>query len=318
MFIENKTIEYMNDIPIHIEFGSIRHCRPHYHISDLEIVYCLEGQAYITSGFEKVTLRQGEFFTSNCGEVHYIHSDADNILMTVHINLQNLPADWDFLKHIIFVLENLDDITRNAYMLDEITDMIITAALLFTETGCGEKLRSIAEAITDILCSHFSYIDYINEYKPVSDSVKQIYFSFSEYIYNNYNSKISISDFAGSNYMDKSHLSYLLKSNVHKTFSDSLSYVRCNHAELLLLATNKPNDEISHMCGFSDVKYFYAKFREWYGKTPAVHRREFEGYMAEPDIMTLISPNEMNGFMQKYFCEYHKNKTICKCTKREL
>lgn len=317
MFIENKTIEYINDIPIHIEFCNIRHCRPHYHISDLEIAYCLEGQADITSGYEKVTLTQGQFFTTNCREIHYIHSGSDNIIMLIHLNLKSLPKAWNDLKYIIFVLENLDEITRNAYMLDAITDMMTAVALLSTEAGCNEDLCNIAEAMTDILCSSFSYIDYVNGYNPVSDSVKQIYFSFSEYIYNNCSSKISVSDFAKSNYMDKSHLSYMLKSNIHKTFSDSLSYVRCNRAELLLLATGKSNEEISQLCGFSDVKYFYAKFREWYGKTPAVHRREFDGYMTEPEIITVISPGEIKGFIQKYFCEYHKNKTISKCTKRE-
>lgn len=317
MFVENRNIEYINDIPIHIEVCSIRHCRPHYHVSDLEIIYCLNGQANITSGYEKVTITQGQFFTTNCREIHYIHSSSDNTLMLIHLNLKNLPKDWNDLKYILFVLENLDETTGKSYDLEEITDIIMTAALLSTETGSDDKLRNMAVTMTDILCSRFSYIDYVNGYNPVSDSVKQIYFSFSEYIHNNYTRKISVSDFARSSYMDKSHLSYLLKNSIHKTFSDSLSYVRCNRAELLLLATNRSNEEISRLCGFSDVKYFYAKFREWYGKTPAVHRRELERYMSVPEIITVISPGEIKGFIQKYFCEYHKNKTILKCTKRE-
>ncbi len=318
MFIENKTVNYTDNMPVHIDFCSIRHCIPHYHISDLEIVYCLKGNVEVTSGYEKISLSKGQLFTTNCREIHYIHSADDNMLMVIHLDLKNLSWDWDDLKYILFVLENHDGSTKCSPVLGKISDMMLACAVLFTESPCSTKLKSIADSMADMLCRYFSYMDYINDYEPVSDSVRQMHFKLSQYIGNNYSRKVSISDFSQSNYMDKSHISYLIKSTVHRSFSGSLNYVRCIHAEFLLLSTSKPNEEISQLCGFSDVKYFYAKFKEWYGKTPAVYRKEFERYMSEAEDVNVFAPDEMNGFMQEYFCEYHKNRTIAECTRANL
>lgn len=313
MFIEGKSISYTENTPIYIEFCSVMHCKPHYHASDLEIIYCFRGQADISSGFEKVTLGSGQFFTVNCNEIHYIHSSADNLLMLININLKEVSANKEFLSHLIFVLENLDDNTRNASRLEDISEIMLAAALIYSRDSSDSSLSEVAEAITAILCSSFSYIDYINEYRPVSDSVRDIYFRLSDYIDSNYNRKVSVADFAQSNYIDKTHLSYLIRSNIHETFSSSLNYARCINAEFLLLTTNKSNDEISRLCGFSDVKYFYKSFREWYGKTPAVHRKEFEIFVSEPEIKTVFSATSMQSFIHEYFCEHNKNKVLSKC-----
>ena len=52
------------------------------------------------------------------------------------------------------------------------------------------------------------------------------------------------------------------------SFKEYLNLTRVNHAERLLMTTQKSVTEISSLCGYNNVSYFISVYRRLKGRTP--------------------------------------------------
>ena len=77
-------------------------------------------------------------------------------------------------------------------------------------------------------------------------------------------------------------------------------YQMCIRDRHLLLTTELPNSEISYRCGFSDPKYFYATFKEWWGCTPTEHRNHYRTYLRQRPRLAVLNGNEAASFLKDY------------------
>ena len=96
-----------------------------------------------------------------------------------------------------------------------------------------------------------------------------------------------------------------------------VNYIRCWHAEDLLLTTDMPNAEISYACGFSDPKYFYAAFKDLWGCTPSEHRQQYEEYYQEclrdpvnRKHETTLPDQSAALILKEFILNWHINKTF--------
>ena len=307
MSICERNIDYDKNVPLCIELMNVTHFAPHYHPRDLEIIFCMRGSVSIVSSFEKVQLTEGDFFTVNHSEIHCIQSsDTDNIVMTVHLDLQNCASsEYGMPEDKLFIFESLNGKAKQPALFDDALTLIMMAAVLYAENPEDTRLRTLAYSITGIFSDYFLYIDYVNDYQPFAENTREISLKIMQYLYRNYRNKISLTAFAEENYFDRAHLAHLLKNKLHRTFNACLNYLRCVNAEFLLLTTEKSNEEISELCGFSDIKYFYSHFRAWYEKTPSQYRKEFFDIYDSPDDCNFLKINEIpvlaKDFLFKYF-----------------
>ncbi|WP_299033683.1 helix-turn-helix domain-containing protein [uncultured Anaerococcus sp.] len=89
------------------------------------------------------------------------------------------------------------------------------------------------------------------------------------YIKNNYQDKISISDLSKELAYSESMLNRKFKKEVHLTFNEYLNRYRINKAIELLENSDYNISEIAYMCGYSSAKYFSRVFKKYLGIAPS-------------------------------------------------
>lgn len=102
-----------------------------------------------------------------------------------------------------------------------------------------------------------------------------------EYIINNYKEKITVSQLASREHMNRNYFSQFVSKTVFSSFSNMVNYIRCYNAEILLLTTEKSISDISFECGFSDPKYFYSAFKSLWHMTPNEDRERYSKQFAD-------------------------------------
>lgn len=94
-----------------------------------------------------------------------------------------------------------------------------------------------------------------------------------DYIHDNYQSDLYLSDLAGAFFYNPSYISSLFKKHIGKTFSSYLKEIRLKEASRLLTETNDTVTEISQNIGYKDYCYFSKLFKGSYGVTPLQYRK---------------------------------------------
>lgn len=86
-------------------------------------------------------------------------------------------------------------------------------------------------------------------------------------------SNLTLNDAAKKLNFNKNYLSNLIKERSGMTFTQLLHQKRLSRAKLLIESTQLPIQEIAQQTGFSNRTFFYKKFKEEYGTTPAELRK---------------------------------------------
>lgn len=100
------------------------------------------------------------------------------------------------------------------------------------------------------------------------------------YIQENYANQITLSDLARKFYLSLSHLSRLFKSVLGTGYREYLTDIRLKAAERELRETEKSIIRIANDNGFSGLGAFNRSFKEKYGETPSVYRKNTESERA--------------------------------------
>jgi len=99
----------------------------------------------------------------------------------------------------------------------------------------------------------------------------------SEYVRQNYKSKIAIADVCELLNMSNGTFSRFIKKSTGKTFVDYLNDLRIGFAARLLIDKDLSISEIAYQCGFNSIANFNRRFKKNKGRTPTEYRREFLG-----------------------------------------
>jgi AraC-like DNA-binding protein len=94
------------------------------------------------------------------------------------------------------------------------------------------------------------------------------------YLQTHYNEKVTLESIANEFNLAKVYISEFL-GTFEVGFRKSLNYIRANRSQKLLLTTDMNIMDISEACGFSDPKYYYRAFKEWYKCTPRQFRMSY-------------------------------------------
>jgi AraC-like DNA-binding protein len=92
-----------------------------------------------------------------------------------------------------------------------------------------------------------------------------------KYLDTNYN-EAALSALAQRFNFHPNYLSAFLKKSTGQTFKEIVNEKRMNHAHLMLCNTDMDIESISKECGFTNLSFFYKKFKERYGASPGVYR----------------------------------------------
>lgn len=102
---------------------------------------------------------------------------------------------------------------------------------------------------------------------------------------------MTLSDLAKHMQLSASYLSHFIQKNLHRSFSEFLTYTRYLNAKALLMKGELSLIDICYGCGFSDYRYMNNAFKKYTGQTP----NEFKKNMNSDSL-----PHNKKGTVKSY------------------
>lgn len=304
--LKPEKINYQENCPLHVQITTAGRSSVHMHESDIELVYCLSGSATIVCNHETVVISKGEVFTIDFQDVHYIFSDLDNCLIILHIDMKNVSLPWEYLEYVYFGCQDFFCNEHQQNSLQKVKDMILAAAFMYLRSNEDDKknLPYAADNIINIMLNDFDMFNSLNTNKNTGKELHDRMHNIIKYCMQNRSSKLTISGLAQIFHINENYLSQFMRNSTYGSFRNMLGYIRGYEAQHLLLTTSLPVLTISHMCGFSDDKYFYKQFKLWWGKTPREYRNQIKEYIAQPVKMKDYTSDEALAMLMPHIADY--------------
>lgn len=96
-----------------------------------------------------------------------------------------------------------------------------------------------------------------------------------DYVMKNFLSDITLSDVASLVNMAENSFSRYFSQRTRKSFSAFVNEIRLSHASKLLTDTDKSVSDICFGSGFNNISNFNRQFKELYGLSPLLYRRQY-------------------------------------------
>jgi AraC-like DNA-binding protein len=109
---------------------------------------------------------------------------------------------------------------------------------------------------------------------PETSWPRRLFENICIYLQENFHKAISRESVAARFNISANYLSRLFQQQGDIGFAEYLIFVRLERAKFLLRRYPFPLEEVSHRCGFRDVKYFCRLFKSRFGQTPTEYRRD--------------------------------------------
>lgn len=246
--------------------AEVRYCEPHWHPAP-ELITVLEGRFSLAVGQQSVELSCGEMLYINAEEVHSLNAEEPGSqLLTVQFSpglFDELhPAPFlNWRTHLGLLSEGERQVSiRLTALLEQIIDnrtpfqRIATIYLLLDAlVAVGQPMQREENSLREATVIKEG-IDFINQ---------------------NFDQPLTLSDVAHHTGMSYSWFSRLFKKVSRHNFKEYLTLVRLNKARTLLRDTRTPITDISHSCGFQEHKSLIAAFNKYCGLTPTEYRKRF-------------------------------------------
>lgn len=197
-------------------------------------------------------------------QIHVCHAGLIDIAIPIiydssiigYIILGQIKGDMDFEK----IKDYVKDLSVDYTKLEEYYNILP----VFDE----DKIKSIS-AIAVMLTK---YILFENLLKPTQT---QSITSAINYINENLNKDITVSDIAREVHLSKSYLYKVFHNNFNCTISEYVNRKRIEQASALLIETNLSVEEIANKVGFVNIAYFSRLFKKTKGSSPLKFRKNY-------------------------------------------
>ena len=244
----------------------------------LEFVYIESGSGVHKIDNVEYFVKKGDVLFINIGQVHYFESIDDMHLMNILIDpnfiseeLMDAETFSELFKYSMFTefdTENISESQAVHFKEKEAIELDFLMKMMFCEyerKNIGYKsvleggIRIIFSKILRTICSQKSNADKISN---------ELFLEIINYINENYNHKLSLSQLAAEYFYNPAYFGNMLKKYCGKNFSTYLKEKRIKEAARLIKEEGLTVDKVMERVGYSDRKFFYAHFKEITGTTP--------------------------------------------------
>lgn len=275
IFIRREYVTYPSDSPIKISYANIREYPIHWHNS-IEILYVLRGSINVNIDTDSFEILEKEIEIINVDEAHRIYSNEDNKVLIFHIDPYFFEKYYKDINNIFFYTNSTDDGAQEGEEYDLLRNFL--AKLLCEKVqkldDYDKEIESILVDLLYHLLNNFHYLTY--EKEELKDKSEQLarYHRISKYIFNNYDSNITLQEIAKKEFLSPHYLSHEIKYATGYSFTDLVNLTRVEESVKLLLDSDLSISDISDEVGFSHVRYLNKNFKNYYGCTPLQYRKK--------------------------------------------
>ena len=111
-----------------------------------------------------------------------------------------------------------------------------------------------------------------------SDNVVRRMYAYME---KNYDKDLKLEMISKMFNYNSAYLGKIFKKEMGESFNNALDHIRISSAKRLLTDTSLKVYQVSERVGFSNIDYFYSKFKRYVGISPKEFKRQVEGKQTE-------------------------------------
>lgn len=266
-----------NEMPVKVVISRVEKFKLHWHRS-VEILLVLNGGITVTLDGKNYELFEDDVVFINSSQIHsLIHrNDMDNIFIAIQIPIA-------YFKNKSIDIENLE---INCCSRTESRNLPIFQLIRWCIGKIVDELNKGGVAYKLVMESFIDYLIAMILRNFSSSSARRIedfqdltrIQNIMEYIDENYQQKIYLSDIAAREHLNVYYLSHFFKDKTGISFQQYLSNVRLKKAYWQIENTTQNITTIALDCGFPNVKALNKMFKEVYNKSPREHRKTLGGF----------------------------------------
>ena len=270
--IEYEIVKHDRIHGVRVLVNTIRIRSVHMH-HDTELLYVIRGSGTVIIRNRSFSLSENDGIIINAYESHEILSNESDFTLIIIQFSGHFLQDYSPIRNVLFPEENLIRLLSENEMnrlREEIYDLSISylEAEGYFRLYCVSRLSGILfRVLNNIEAQVLDEAEYAKRRKS-EKRMKRI----SEYIEQNYQDPIRLSDIAEQEGITVTHLSHLIREQFGMSFQEYLKNKRLENA-VRMIHTQRTLSEISALCGFSELKYMTKAFQEAFQMTPAEYRR---------------------------------------------
>lgn len=251
----------------------------------IELAYIIEGTFGQRILGNDITFSEGELclIDKNCFHQDYLFSQSATVLflgisndmfyeiMNENITTQNITS---FLQSALLKQKDLQQYLHfkpNSRASHELEDCLywLLNELYDSRIGSRHICKGLLLRIFGIISTKYDF-SLSKEQKKTMNWI--IFEEVSAYIRTHY-ADITIQTLAETFHFQEDYFNRLIKRKTGLTYSAYVQQIRLEHAEKLLLTSDKTVEEIAEIVGYHNKGYFYKIFQQKYGTTPSKYRQ---------------------------------------------
>ncbi len=269
---ELEIVRYGNVEGMSIFFNTLEYRCAHIH-SEWEILWITDGSVSISFGDSAMELSEGDIVLVPPLVVHRFDGGPCTFLC-LQMNPSFISqAPW-FEVGCMKVNEHLskEDDTSVCRRLVAVMALCLSQTPFF-QLSCAAHCNNIMYTILRNMPLRELTSEEQNNRRKKAQRLTRLL----NYVAENYNQAIRLSDFAEQEKVTMNYLSHFVKDCLGQSFQDYVGIVRFNSAVRLLANTDMKLTEICRRAGYSDYRYFSNTFKRQYGMTPEEYQRSING-----------------------------------------
>lgn len=302
----------------HVKFlvNRIQFRKEHIH-NEFEIFIVLKGSGIAKIKNKSYSLKEGDIFLINSGEVHsYMRDplytldveDTDDVPLFLFVQISNhcLREYFPQIRTTIFNSCNLRDYLSDEEANSMINLLVQSAKIYFMEEPLYQL--NVLSNVAKVLVSCYKEVPHeiISEAQKTNLKQKNLRVErIISYIDANFETQIRLQDLAEQENLSPTHFSHLFTSLFGVTFQNYVNIKRMEQCIRLMPNKEKTLLEISYESGFSDPKYMNRMFIKHFGYTPKEYRKRLGMEQKEisqitREFETIYSLSESIGALEEY------------------
>lgn len=276
MTIQTKNIIWIPKTPMGYSVYSAKSLSTQLQEEVLEIIMCMKGSIKFSYAYEEFILHEGEFISVD-KDAYYLDEGNDNICVSLYIQLEPFYNRYPETRKSMFICEGLKgaalSFPTSAHL--ELQSLLLGLLSCLCEKQEHDMINRAADKIIERMVGSFDILFYRKPKEQFNLGYIRRYHEINYFLWEHLYDPVTLKDLADHFHLTESYISeFIRKSGL--SFKKMVAYNRANASEKLLLTTNKSIAQVAELCGFSDVKLYYAAFKRWYRCTPKQFRDKYK------------------------------------------
>lgn len=261
---------------------------------NVRVFYCLQGKSELTINLNKYELIKDEIAFVLLNDTYSFKSENDSICCVIDIPYDSYLriANNSMLSNGLKINKNEQE--RVKFWIIKLLELHTLKKAYKTEAN-----KLILYLIIEL--SHFENTDHpFNQKMYISEEVH-------EYLVNHHENKINKQDLANAVQLSNQTLTSMFKETPFQTFNQYLNHLRLKFCLNDILTTRRPIEEIAIDHGFHHYSRFIQLFKDTYGNTPKLIRRD---YIATSIFQNKSEEIDLNRHILKSLSEFREETSL--------